>query len=84
MQMTEYLFDKYLRLWISKQKKKKKKKKKKKHLVVGFLQNQIIQKMNMIVLSSETISKINIIVFFSQIIASFIIITFIFICIWIT
>ena len=75
MQMTEYLFDKYLRLWISKQPKKK-------HLVVGFLQNQIIQKMNMIVLSSETISKINIIVFFSQIIASFI--TFIFICIWIT
>ena len=63
LQMTVYLFDKYVMLWISKQQQKN-------HLVVWFLQNQIIQKMNMIVLSSETISKINIIVFSSQIIAS--------------
>ena len=69
--MNVYLFDKYIRLWIIK----------KKHLVVGFRQNQIIQKTNMIVLSSETIRKINIIVFSSQIIGSFII--FISICIWI-
>ena len=62
MQMNEYLFDKYIRLWIIK-----------KNLVVGFRQNQIIQKTNMIVFSSETISKIIIIVFSSQIIASFII-----------